>query len=87
MDEAQVAPRRDLLELRTGRFASAADVTAITVLLIALAVADAHRGGVRWVFDQARTLPVWFVVAVAIAGWLVGVASSIVYVRRAGRQT
>ena len=49
------------------------------VVLIALVAANTRSVKIGWVFGSAHTSLVWIVVAAALLGWLVGIATAIVF--------
>lgn len=52
---------------------------AALVALIALVAANTRSVKIDWVFGSAHTSLVWIVVAAAVLGWLLGVATAIVF--------
>jgi uncharacterized integral membrane protein len=74
---------------RRGRHARlytwAALLVATLVILVALVVANSRRVKISWVVGSSRTSLIWIILVAAIAGWLAGVATSILFRRRTRR--
>jgi uncharacterized integral membrane protein len=54
-------------------------IIAALVILIALIVANTEKVKVSWVFGDGRISLIWLIVGSALAGWLGGVATAILY--------
>lgn len=69
--------------LRHGRrarlYAWAAVGIATLVLLIALAVANVRSVKIDWIFGSGHASLVWIVTGAAILGWLLGIATCILF--------
>jgi uncharacterized integral membrane protein len=57
------------------------------VVLIALVAANVRSVKVDWVFGSARASLVWVVLAAAVLGWVLGIATAIVFRFRTRRVT
>ncbi len=55
------------------------------VILIALITVNTHQVRINWVFGHSSSPLVWIVVIAAIAGWVAGIATSILLRRRTRR--
>jgi uncharacterized integral membrane protein len=82
---AEVERRRD----RVGRHAHrarlytwAVGLIAVLVLLVILVVENTRRVKVGWVFGHSRISLVFLVLFATVLGWLLGVATSIMFRRR-----
>jgi uncharacterized integral membrane protein len=53
-------------------------LVAFLVILIALIVANTRRVKISWVFGDSRASLVWIVLAAAVLGWLLGIATAVV---------
>jgi uncharacterized integral membrane protein len=71
---------------RTGLYAWAGALVALLVTLIALAVANTRTVEVSWVFGSTRQSLVWIILATAILGWLLGIATSVIFRFRTRRR-
>jgi uncharacterized integral membrane protein len=49
------------------------------IILIALIVSNTRKVQVSYVFGDARTSLIWIIVISALAGWLAGIATAILY--------
>jgi uncharacterized integral membrane protein len=82
-------PRGDQLRRharRTWLYTWAGALVALLVILIALAVANTQRVSVSWVVGSTRQSLVWIIVATAILGWLLGIATSVIFRFRTRRR-
>ena len=81
--EADVAETRGARARRHGRRARlygwALVGTATLVVLVALAAANARSVKVNWIVGSTHASLVWIVMATAVLGWLLGIATSIVF--------
>lgn len=65
---------------RRGRlYAWALLLVVAVVVLVALAVANTRQVELSWVVGSARASVVWIVIGSAILGWLLGMATSIIF--------
>jgi uncharacterized integral membrane protein len=55
------------------------------IYLIALIIANTNHVRVSWVFGKGSTSLIWLIVIPAILGWLVGLATSVLFRRRTRR--
>jgi uncharacterized integral membrane protein len=87
--QAAREPRGDRLRrhaLRTWLYTWAAALVALLVILIALVVANTRTVEVSWVFGSTRTSLVWIILVAAILGWLLGIATSVIFRFRTRRR-
>jgi uncharacterized integral membrane protein len=71
---------------RRGRlYAWALLLVGAVVVLVALAVANTRQVELSWVVGSARASVVWIIIGSAILGWLLGMATSIVFRARTRR--
>jgi uncharacterized integral membrane protein len=61
-------------------------VVALLVVVIALAVANSRQVKLSWVVGTSHASLVWIIVAAAVLGWLLGIATSIVFRLRTRRR-
>ena len=52
---------------------------AVLVVLIALVAANVHSVKIDWVFGSTHASLVWIVLAAAVLGWLLGIATSVIF--------
>ena len=71
---------------RTRLYAWAFVLVALIVVVIALAVANTRQVKLSWVVGTTRTSLVWIVVTAVILGWLLGIATSILFRLRTRRR-
>jgi uncharacterized integral membrane protein len=71
---------------RGGLYASAFVVVALLVVVVALVVANTRQVRVSWVIGHSHASLVWLVLAAAILGWLLGIATSSVFRVRTRRR-
>lgn len=55
------------------------------VVLIALVIANTRRVEISWVIGTSEASLVWIIVAAAILGWLLGIATAVVFRLRTRR--
>ena len=83
------APRGALLTRRTRAarlYASAAAFVALLVVLVVLASENTRTAKLDWVVGSTRASLSWIILAAAIFGWLLRIATAVV-VRRRTRRT
>jgi uncharacterized integral membrane protein len=71
---------------RTGLYAWAVALIGLLVVVIALAVANTRQVKLNWVFGEGEASLVWIVLAAAVLGWLLGIATSVVFRLRTRRR-
>lgn len=64
---------------RVGLYGWAVAALLVLVVLIALVVANSRAVEVDWVFGSARASLVWVVLAAAVLGWLLGIATAVLF--------
>ena len=57
-------------------------LVALLVCLVALILANTRKVTLSWVFGDTNASLVWIILAAAILGWLLGLATSIAFRRR-----
>jgi uncharacterized integral membrane protein len=70
---------------RTGMYVALAVAIAVIVFLILLIARNTREVKVDYVFDSVRTRLIWLVIISAIAGWVLGIATSFLIRRRTRR--
>ena len=60
-------------------------LVALLVCLVALVLANTRSVRLSWVFGDTNASLVWIILAAAILGWLLGLATSIAFRRRTRR--
>ena len=60
-------------------------LVAMVVVIVALIVANTKSVRVSWVVGHSRTSLIWIIVVSWIAGWIAGIATSILLRRRTRR--
>ena len=71
---------------RSGLYAWAFALVALLVVVVALALANTHETELNWVFGAGHASLVWVILAAAILGWLLGIATSVVVRLRTRRR-
>jgi uncharacterized integral membrane protein len=71
---------------RAGLYAWAFVVIALLVVVIALAVANTRQVKLSWVVGTSHASLVWIILTAAILGWLLGIATGIVFRLRTRRR-
>ena len=71
---------------RTRLYAWAFVLVALLVVVIALAVANTRQVKLSWVVGASHASLVWIILAAAVLGWLLGIATSVVFRLRTGRR-
>lgn len=64
-------------------YATAFTMAALIVAIVALVLANTRRVEVSWVFGSTLQSLAWIVVVTALLGWLLGIATSVLFRRRA----
>ena len=85
----RVEPRSERLRRhghRTGLYTLAFSLVALFVVLIALVVANTRQVKLSWVVGTSHASLVWIVVVAAVLGWLLGLATGIVFRLRTRRR-
>jgi uncharacterized integral membrane protein len=80
------ALRRRRYGQRTRLYVSAFVSVALLVVVIALAVANTRQVKLSWVVGTTHASLVWIVLAASVLGWLLGLATSIVFRLRTRRR-
>ena len=70
---------------RAGLYGVAFALVALLVCLVALVLANTRSVKLSWVFGDTNASLVWIILASAILGWLLGIATSIAFHRRTRR--
>ena len=71
---------------RTGLYAWAFILVALLVVAIALAVANTRQVKLSWVVGTGHASLVWIILAATVLGWLLGIATSVVFRLRTRRR-
>lgn len=71
---------------RAGLYVWAFVVVALLVIVIALAVANTRQVKLSWVVGSSHASLVWIILAAALLGWLLGIATGIVFRLRTRRR-
>jgi uncharacterized integral membrane protein len=74
------------LSHRGGLYAWAFALVALLIVVIALAVANTRQVKLSWVVGTTHASLVWIVFAAAVLGWLLGIATSVVFRLRTRRR-
>jgi uncharacterized integral membrane protein len=61
-------------------------LVALVVVVIALAVANTRQVKLSWVVGDSNASLVWIILAAAVLGWLLGLATSVVFRLRTRRR-
>ena len=64
---------------RAGLYVWAGSFVALLVVLIALIAKNTRSVKLDWVFGSSHASLVWIILAAAVLGWLLGIATSIVF--------
>jgi uncharacterized integral membrane protein len=70
---------------RTALYVWAAVLVVIVVLLVILIAQNTRHVRVGWIFGHSNVSLVYLILVAAILGWLLGIATSIVFRRRTRR--
>jgi uncharacterized integral membrane protein len=84
-DEPSPAPARDRLHLAR-LYGRSFAVVALLVVLIVLISVNTRTVKVSWAFGSTRTSLVWIILATAVIGWLLGIATGFIFRRRTRRR-
>ena len=60
-------------------------LVALLVVLVALVAANTRNVKLSWVFGSGHASLVWIILSAAILGWLLGIATSVIFRRRTRR--
>jgi uncharacterized integral membrane protein len=71
---------------RTRLYAWAVIVIGLLVIVIALAVANTRQVKLSWVVGTSQASLVWIILAAAVLGWLIGIATGVVFRLRTRRR-
>jgi len=71
---------------RTRLYLWAFVLVALLVVVIALAVANTRQVELSWVVGDSHASLVWIILATAVLGWLLGIATGIVFRMRTRRR-
>jgi uncharacterized integral membrane protein len=71
---------------RTWLYAWAFTLVALLVIVIALAAANTRQVKLSWVVGTGHASLVWIILAAAVLGWLLGIATSVVFRLRTRRR-
>jgi uncharacterized integral membrane protein len=85
-----VEGRGDRFRRRSQRarlYGAAFSLVALIVCLVALVLANRRSVELSWVFGDTNASLVWIILAAAILGWLLGLATSIAFRRRTRRES
>jgi uncharacterized integral membrane protein len=74
------------LSHQTGLYAWALALTALLVIVIALAIANTRQVKLSWILGTSHASLVWIILAAAVLGWLIGIATSVVFRLRTRRR-
>ena len=84
-----VEPHRERLRRhghRTGLYTFAFGLVALLVVLIALVIANTRQVKLSWVVGTSHASLVWIILTTVVLGWLLGIATSIVFRARTRRR-
>ena len=86
---APVEPRREQLR-RHGRhtvlYIWAFTLVSLLVVLIALVIANTRQVKLSWVVGTGHASLVWIILATAVLGWLLGIATTVIFRLRTRRR-
>jgi uncharacterized integral membrane protein len=71
---------------RTALYAWAFALVAVLALVIALAAANTRQVKLSWLLGISHASLVWIILVVAVLGWLLGIATSVVFRLRTRRR-
>jgi uncharacterized integral membrane protein len=71
---------------RTRLYAWAFILVSLLVVVIALAVANTRQVKLSWVVGSSHASLVWIILVAAVLGWLLGIATSVVFRLRTRRR-
>jgi uncharacterized integral membrane protein len=88
VSESRAESRRDRLGRQGHRarlYTWAFLLVALLVVLIALIVANTRSVELDWIVGSTRASLVWIILVAAVVGWLLGIATSVVFRHRTRR--
>jgi uncharacterized integral membrane protein len=71
---------------RAGLYTWAFALVALLIVVIALTVANTRQVKLSWVVGTGHASLVWIILAAAVLGWLLGIATSVVFRLRTRRR-
>jgi uncharacterized integral membrane protein len=71
---------------RARLYAWAFALVALLVVVVALAIANTRQVKLSWVVGTDHASLVWIILVVAVLGWLLGIATAVVFRHRTRRQ-
>jgi uncharacterized integral membrane protein len=71
---------------RTGLYTAAFMLVALIVVVVALVLANTRQVKLGWVVGTGHASLVWIILAAAVLGWLLGIATSVVFRLRTRRR-
>ena len=71
---------------RAGLYVWAFALVALLVLVVALALVNTHQVELSWILGEGDASLVWVILAAAILGWLLGIATSVIFRLRTRRR-
>src|SRR5690348_5154353 len=84
-----VEPRAERLRRhgrRTGLYSLAFSLVALLIVLVALVVANTRQVKLSWLVGTGYASLVWIILASAVLGWLLGIATSVAFRLRTRRR-
>lgn len=72
---------------RAGLYAWAFVLVALLVVVIALVAANTRQVELSWVVGEGEASLVWIIVVAALLGWLLGIATSVLFRFRTRRRS
>jgi uncharacterized integral membrane protein len=81
-----ISERRRRYGRRTRLYIWAFVLVGLLVVVIALAVANTRQVKLRWIVGTSHASLVWIVLVAAVLGWLLGLATSVVFRLRTRRR-
>jgi uncharacterized integral membrane protein len=90
LTETEPVEPRSVRLRRHGRrarlYTSAFALVALLVIVLAVAAANTGKVKLHWVFGTSDASVLWIVVATAVLGWLLGIATSVTFALRTRRR-
>ena len=71
---------------RTGLYVWAFALVALLIAVIALALANTRQVELSWLFGSGEASLVWIILAAAVLGWLLGIATGVIFRLRTRRR-